>query len=188
VSSDDDDRLHRLLTLRHGATPERALRFVDRLPGVPVDAMLGRWHGAGWHTGHPWDGLLEAFGWYGKEFRSADDVRPLLVRDAAGNPRPVDPALVPVGLLRRRPELGRTAAARGAFRAVRPFLGRGRSAGRLRMMEHRAIEHGVVTAALVYDDVPVIDLFRRVTADLVVGAADIRGHAAPLLFVLRRAG
>ena len=49
-------------------------------------------------------------------------------------------------------------------------------------MQHR----GVVTAALVYDDVPIIDVFRRVTDDVVVGAADIRGESAPLLFVLRR--
>jgi len=182
LSSDDADRLDRLLSLRHGTTADGALAFVDALPGVPVHALHGRWHGSGWHSGHPWDGLLEAFDWYGKEFLGADDVRPLLVRDRAGNPLPVDPALVPVWLVRRRPDLVRHPAVRAGFRAVRPLLASTRPAGRLRLVQHR----GVVTAALVYDDVPIIDVFRRVTDDVVVGAADIRGESAPLLFVLRR--
>jgi hypothetical protein len=46
---------------------------------------------------------------------------------------------------------------------------------------------GVVSAALVYDALPIVDALRRVTPDLLLGAADIRGQAGPLLFVLRRA-
>lgn len=167
---------------RWGTTAAVAGEFTDSLPPVSVDAMLGRWHGAGWHTGHPWDGLLEAYGWYGKEFLDPDRVRPLLFRDAAGDPQPVPPGLAPVGLINRVPDVARHAVLATSFRLVRPLIRAGRPAGRLRMVEH----HGTPTAALVYDSVPIIDAFRRVDDDLVVGSADIRGQRSPLLFVLRR--
>ena len=43
--------------------------------------MFGRWRGRGLHTNHPLDGLLETFGWYGKEFVDAETVHPLLFLD-----------------------------------------------------------------------------------------------------------
>ena len=49
-------------------------------------------------------------------------------------------------------------------------------------MTHR----GVVTAAMVYDSLPIIDVFRRVSADVLLGAMDMRGLPSPFLFVLRR--
>ena len=55
-----------------------ALAMFDSLAPVELDFMLGRWKGEGMHTGHPMDGLLEAYNWYGKEFVDADTVHPLL--------------------------------------------------------------------------------------------------------------
>jgi Domain of unknown function (DUF4334) len=114
-------------------------------------------------------------------------VRPTLFRDAAGAPHPVNPAVAPVAAVNALPAVLRHPVAGAGFRLVRPvlalpLLGATRPAGRLRLVEHR----GTLTAALVYDRVPIVDAFRRVTDDLVVGAADIRGQRAPLLFVLRR--
>ena len=43
-----------------------------------------------------------------------------------------------------------------------------------------------MTAALVYDTLPVIDVFRKVSEDVRLGAMDLRGLPAPFLFVLRR--
>ena len=183
VGHDDAAAERWLRDHRHGTPAASALAFVDSLPGVPVPAMTGRWYGAGWHTGHPWDGLLEAFGWWGKEVVDAEHVRPLLVRDAAGDPRPVDPVFAPVAAINAAPGLFRHPVVGAGVRLVRPLLGSARPGGRLRVVEHR----GTPTAALLYDRVPVVDAFRRVTDDLVVGAADIRGQEAPLLFVLRRA-
>jgi len=50
------------------------------------------------------------------------------------------------------------------------------------MTEYR----GVVSATMIYEALPINDLFRRVDRDTVIGAMDMRGHAAPFLFVLRR--
>ena len=62
--------------------------------------MLGRWRGSGLVTGSPLDGLLEAYGWYGKEFLDDETVHPLLFTDRSGRPRAVDPSLLPIGVLR----------------------------------------------------------------------------------------
>ena len=44
---------------------------------------------------------------------------------------------------------------------------------------------GVTTAAMVYDHLPIIDCFRRLSADAVLGLMDLRG-AAPFFFRLER--
>jgi hypothetical protein len=148
----------------------------------PAD-LTGRWRGSGLPSGSPLDGLLESYGWYGKEFVDAETVHPLLFRDRAGRPRPVDPALLPVGLLRTRPGLLQTRVARAGFGGARPLLYTDQPKARLRTIEHR----GVLTAAMVYDALPIIDVFRHVTADTVVGLMDMRGLTAPLFFLLHRA-
>jgi hypothetical protein len=94
----------------------------------------------------------------------------------------VDPALVPLGLLRERAHLAHLPAARAAFGVVRPLLHTDRPKARLRTVQHR----GVHTAAMVYDALPIIDVFRRATPDTVLGLMDMRGLAAPFFFVLRR--
>ena len=53
---------------------------------------------------------------------------------------------------------------------------------RLRSVEHR----GVQTAAMVYDALPIIDVFRRVSARTVLGLMDLRGLPDPFFFVLHR--
>lgn len=63
-------------------------------------------------------------------------------------------------------------------RAVSAMMGK----ARLRMVRHR----GVVTATMIYDQHPILDHFRRVDDDLVLGVMDRKGDASPLCFWLRR--
>jgi len=165
-----------------GVPAAEALTFFDGLPAVAVPELTGRWRGSGLPTGSPLDGLLEAYGWYGKEFLDAERVHPLLFTDGTGAPRPVDPALIPIAVLRKRPALARHPVARLVFRGVRPLLTTTRPRARLRSVEHR----GVVTAAMVYDALPVIDVFRRISADTVLGLMDLRGLRDPFFFLLQR--
>nr|WP_239522193.1 GXWXG domain-containing protein [Geodermatophilus sabuli] len=169
---------------RGGAAPVDLLAFADRLLPADPDLLVGRWRGAELPTGSPLDGLLTAHRWYGKEFVDAETVHPLLFRDRAGVPRAVDPALAPLTLLRRTPGLARGRPARAAFAAVRPLLRTRRPAARLRRLEHR----GVTTAALVYDRLPIVDVFRPVTPDLLLGLMDMRGLPGPFAFLLERDG
>jgi hypothetical protein len=161
-------------------SPEQAFRLFDSCPAVAVDELTGRWRGSGLPTGSPLDGLLEAYGWYGKEFVDAETVHPLLFGDGTG--RPVNPALIPIAVLRDRPAVAAHPLVRTAFSAVRPLLTTRRPKARLRAVDHR----GVVTAAMVYDALPIIDVFRRLSADSVLGLMDRRGLTAPFFFVLRR--
>jgi hypothetical protein len=57
---------------RERFTRETALAFFDALPAVTIEACIGRWKGASVGTEHPLDGLLEKYGWYGKEFLDPD--------------------------------------------------------------------------------------------------------------------
>src|SRR3954465_7579255 len=131
--------------------------------------------GSGLPTGSPLDGLLEAYGWYGKEFLDADTVHPLLFRDRTGAPRPVDPALLPMSVLRDYPRLAPSPVLRRVWPGVRPLLYTDKPKARLRAMDHR----GVRTAAMVYDGLPIIDAFRHIGPDLVLGLMDLRGRPRP---------
>lgn len=178
----DDAAERRLAQLRQGCSGADVLAWFDTLPPVGPTQLLGRWRGSELPTGHRLDGLLAGYGWYGKEVLDEETVHPLLFPDAVGHPRPLDPTPAPLWLLRSAPGLLRTPPARLAFHAVRPLLATRRPQARLRRLEHR----GVLTAALVYDRLPVIDAFRAVSADAVLGLMDLRGLADPFPFVLRR--
>jgi hypothetical protein len=167
---------------RDGVAAADGLAFFDSLPTVELGEMIGRWRGSGLPTGSPWDGLLEAYGWYGKEFIGVETVHPLLFRARGGRPRPVDPALMPLGLLRDYAGVAHLRLLRTVFSGVRPFLYTNRPKARLRTVQHRGLD----TAAMIYDSLPVIDFFRRVGNDVLLGAMDMRGLAAPFFFVLQR--
>lgn len=180
--TDDDAAVRWLDRHRGGAAPVDALAFFDRLPPAGLDELRGRWRGRELPTGSRLDGLLSATGWYGKEVVDAETVHPLLFAGRSGVPRPISPALVPLGLLRRRPDLARSRPARAVFAAVRPLLRTRRPAARLRLVEHR----GVCTAALLYDALPVVDVFRRAGTGVLLGLMDMRGLPEPYFFVLER--
>jgi hypothetical protein len=58
--------------------------FFDSLPAVELEAMLGDWTGGVFVTGHPGEKQLARLGWDGKTFRGANDVDPIVSRDAEG--------------------------------------------------------------------------------------------------------
>ena len=177
-----DAALRRLAVLQGGAAAADVLAFFDGLPPVPAAGLAGRWRGSELPTGHRFDGLLTVHGWYGKEVVDDETVFPLLFRDRAGVPRPVDPRFAPLGLLRNAAWLAHTPPARVAFPVVRPLLTGRRPQARVREVLHR----GVLTGALLYDRLPVLDAFRRVGPDTLLGLMDARGVPEPFPFVLRR--
>ncbi|MEJ7928548.1 DUF4334 domain-containing protein [Ramlibacter sp. AN1015] len=168
----------------HSSTAD-ALSLFDALSAVPLESMLGRWSGAGFPTGHWLDGLLEASGWSGKRFDSTEQVHPLEFATGTRNPLRLRATGAPLALslLRRFPRL-RAAAAGGLGRAALPLLATTRSQARLRTLVFR----GVPSAAMLYDSAPIIDVFRGVDADTVLGLMDMKGMDQPFFFVLRRAG
>jgi hypothetical protein len=144
---------------RTGALAADALACFDRCGPVDPGEVIGRWRGSGLPTVHP-----------------------LLFRDRRGRPRPVDPSLAPIGVLRRAPGLARTALARTGFTVLRPLRTTRRPAARVRAVEFR----GVLSAALVYDRLPIVDVLRRVEPGTLLGLMDLRGVEQPFFFVLRQ--
>ena len=160
---------------------EAAFELYDRLDPVDAASMIGRWRGDGFTTGHALDGVLERFGWYGKEFVDADNVHPLLFHAGSGGIRKLNPALMPLALGLRFPQLNNDVSAK-LFRATQGLLATSTSKARLRMTEYR----GKVSATMCYDQRPIHDVFRRVDDDTVLGAMDMKGMDQTLFFLLRR--
>lgn len=176
------DPAARLRELERGTDTATAVAFFAALAPATIDDMLGGWRGGALPTGHKLDGLLERFGWHGKRFDSADDGHPLVFERPGGGTVELHPAFMPLALVMRWPRWFGTDAFARAFRALTPLLRTRRPRSRLRMVEHQ----GVVTAAMIYDDLPVCDVFRRVDGDTLVGLMDSRGMRRPFFFVLRR--
>jgi hypothetical protein len=157
-----------------------ATAYFDSLPAVGCEEILGRWKGREVRTGHPMDGMLEASGWYGKQFDGVDEVHPLLFSAPSGKLFAVDPRKVPLGLAPKVPA-GVVQRSQGALGVLKPALQTKKHRARLRAVEHR----GVVTAAMVYDHLPIIDVFRRIDDDNLLGVMDLRG-STPYFFALAR--
>lgn len=159
-----------------------ALALFDSLAPVDIDFMLGRWVGSGFDTHHPMDGLLETFGWYGKAFVNADEVHPLLFR-LGDNVISISPRFMPMNLMWKLhvPRSGLLNALSLPFKLA---LQTDKARARLRMLEHR----GKTSATMIYDDLPIHDVFRKLDNETVLGVMDLKAMPQPFFFVLRREG
>ncbi len=165
-------------------TTDDALALFDASPAVDTKFMIGTWHGAELPTGHPLDGLLESSGWWGKRFVDDETVHPLLFRTGDGRALwAVNPLLAfsGLGLVAKVPLLKRGNHA-GVINAAAPFLRTRSPKARLRATRYRGVE----SATMVYDQLPVHDVFRKVDDETVIGAMDLRGSRRPYFFVLTR--
>jgi hypothetical protein len=165
-------------------TSGEALALFDAAPPVEPEFMLGTWRGAELPTHHPMDGLLAASGWWGKQFIDGESVHPLLFPTADGaalwamNPLV---AFSSLGLVTKIPPLRHRDYA-GLVTRAKPLLGTTSPKARLRSTRYR----GVDSATMIYDQLPVNDVFHGLDDDTVLGAMDLRGSAAPYFFVLQR--
>ncbi|OBR06959.1 FAD binding domain-containing protein [Colletotrichum higginsianum IMI 349063] len=135
-----------------GRVDETAVAAVyDHLKPVSPELLVGQWEGGSFDTGHPTHQQLRNFKWAGKDFRSVDDVDPIMRYDKDGK---------------------------------RTWLS---EYGHARVREVRF--RGVVTASMVYDKFPIIDSFRYVDDNTVIGAMDnkdIRGFGTYYFYLRRR--
>ena len=164
---------------REGTSLADALEMFDSLPAAPMHEMPGRWRGGGLHTGHVLDGLLEAFGWYGKSFVDRETVHPLLFHYGE-DVIAINPQWLPVALAGRL-KLQHRRSAIAMFKSAKALIATKQPAARLREVSCR----GVMTSAMVYDRQPIIDFFRMVAPGVLLGLMDYRDHA-PLFFTLRK--
>jgi len=165
-------------------TTDDAIALFDASPAVETEFMIGTWHGAEIPTGHPLDGLLEASGLWGKRFVDAETVHPLLFPTGDGRALwAVNPILAfsGLGLATRIPGLKQRRHV-GAINLASPLLRTRQPKARLRTTRYR----GVDSATMIYDQLPVNDVFRKLDDRTVIGAMDLRGSKKPYFFVLTR--
>ena len=175
--------LHEVLPNAPTTTADAVARF-DAAPAVDPEFMIGTWHGAELPTGHPLDGLLETSGWWGKQFVDTETVHPLLFPTTDGRALwPLNPALAfgGMGLATKVPGV-KSRRFGGTIAALAPVLRAHGPKARLRTTRYR----GVDSATMVYDQLPINDVFRKVDDATVLGAMDLRGSARPYFFVLHR--
>lgn len=170
-----------LALLERGTTTAEALAFYDRLPPAMIGQLMGDWQGSEIPTGHPLDGLLGKSGWQGKRFDHPDDAHPLVFSRRDGTPLSIDPAWLPLWFLTGGLGLAKRLASPTLLRAAL-FARTAKPRARLRMTEYR----GVLTATMIYDALPINDVFRAVDDATLIGAMDMRGYDRPYLFALRR--
>ena len=149
------------LTHEKSIRPELALEVFDQLEVAELSLLTGRWHGSELKTGNPMEGKLEASGWYGKEFLNPEDVHPLLFKAKDSSIFPGNPIQVI--------KSGNLEPADG-------------TKARIRMVEYR----GKVSTAMIYDDLPIYDHFRKVDDQTVFGIMDLKGLKAPYFFYLQK--
>jgi hypothetical protein len=176
--------MHILEKLKSGtSTTAEALEIFDALEPVDVDFMIGNWRGEGFQTGHPLDGLLEAYHWHGKRFESPEEVHPLVFSTLGGevayvNPKCMGPSL---GMADRFSML-KSAVMGRIFQLLMPLFTTSRSRARLRMTTYR----GKSSATMIYDHLPINDVFRKIDENAVFGVMDLKGMKTPFFFILRR--
>jgi hypothetical protein len=181
--TETSDPAGELLRLKRGCTTSDALAFFDRLPPIRAEAITGRFRGEELPTGHPLADLLSASGWYGKEFVDTETVHPLVFREPGGDLFTVDPRKLPTRVAAHVPRKAAEAGQR-FLGLLRGLVATSKPRARLRDLEYR----GRVSAAMIYDHLPIIDVFRKVDDETLLGAMDQRGQPEPFFFVLRRDG
>lgn len=165
------------------STTAEALEIFDALETLETGFMLGTWKGEGFHTGHPLDGLLEAYHWHGKHFAGEEDVHPLLFTRLSGGYATINPAYMglTLGLIKRFPVLGSPVMG-NIFQVLIPLFSTSHSSARLRMTTYR----GKTSATMIYDQLPINDVFRKLDENTVLGVMDMKGMQTPFFFILRR--
>jgi len=161
----------------------RALELFDSLEPVDIEFMIGRWQGDGYPTDHPLDGLLEVFHWYGKLFESDEDVHPLLFSSRRGKLVHVNPGYMkPSFALAEHMNKLKSKTAGNVFQFLLPLFSTSKSRARLRMTEYR----GQTSATMIYDQLPINDVFRQLDDNTVLGIMDNKLIEDPFFFKLTR--
>ncbi|SEN81113.1 protein of unknown function [Terribacillus saccharophilus] len=170
--------------LRNGASQSVAFAFYDQLDIVEPEEMIGMWQGEEIVTGHPLEGLLTASGWYGKEFIDEEHVHPLVFKKSNEVLYTISPNWIPFNFLLQSVQNIPNKILSSSMTILRPILKTNKSAARLRKVNHR----GKVTSAMIYDNKGIIDVFRKIDENTLLGIMDIKEQLPDkaFFFILRK--
>lgn len=132
--------------------------FYDSLPEILPNEMLGHWKGGSWKVGTPLDGLLELGQWYGKIFHTINHV------DAVVHKFRFFSVVGFLGTLLYFPWKIWTEQQKYRMPATKACL---------REIHYR----GKTSSSMVYYYLPIIDHFRKIDQNTIVGIMDMKGKA-----------
>ena len=170
----------KILNASKSENPEPALfNCFDALGPVNLDSLHGFWRGELLSNHHKLAYWMKQVQWVGKHFTDIERVDPFLIQRGSARlslaPTPTGLSLavnLPPSVL---PKLA------GLIKLLTPLVATKESQARLRMIGYR----GVVSSAMIYDNIPMLDYFRSVNADTLLGVMDAR-QFKPLFFLLHR--
>ena len=167
--------------VRAATSTAEALSFFDSLEAVPLEMMAGLWKGAEIKTNHPLNGKLKNLGWFGKAFITSDRVHPLVFKNHNEKLFSLNTKLIPSGLMK--------VFSTRNIEFLKPLIRKSSQVAktkeptaRLRMTHFR----GVATTTMIYDFLPINDVFRKIDQDTVMGLMDMRDMEEPFFFILKR--
>lgn len=166
--------------MQKDVTQEDAFQLFDSLESVDLSFMRGLWIGKDFPAAHQFEGLLQKINWYGKEFVTPEIVHPLVMQKKNKERYSINPGLIPFSLpLEKLPH----AFIVPAFRIIAPLLKTNAPKARLKLMEYR----GLTSTAMVYDQHGIIDIFRKIDEDTVLGVMETRNTGkSGYFFILER--
>ncbi|MBB4276342.1 hypothetical protein GGE12_004139 [Rhizobium mongolense] len=165
-----------------GDQQQEMVSWLRSLAPVQPKNMIGLWKGVGLPSGHPLDGVLENLYWFGKRFHADMRADALLFQRWPGRLVAIDPCYIPIGLAIKAAPLGRTAVARKLFLHLHQTL---RAKGTTASITLQTLEQ-VESAAMIYDKQPIVDHFRLVSHDELVGMMCVHDDPCRYFFRLRK--
>ncbi|WP_193393696.1 GXWXG domain-containing protein, partial [Rhizobium ecuadorense] len=94
---------------------QTVLEEFQSFPPIVPRELVGLWKGRGIPSGHPFDGVLENLGWFGKRFTPDMRADALLFRSGERRLVAIDPRWIPLALALRFHHIGRTWIAKNLF-------------------------------------------------------------------------
>lgn len=168
-------------SLKREIQQDEAFRFFDSLDTVEPWELRGLWKGEELRTGHPMEGLLTATNWFGKLFVNEEQVHPLVFQTKRGELYFGNPGLLPVGI---PGGVIPDQLLSSMMTMIRPIIQTNQSKARLRKIEYR----GKMSAAMIYDQKHIIDVFRKIDEKTLLGVMDMKNSNTmkSYFFVLKK--
>ncbi|TDM12752.1 GXWXG domain-containing protein [Macrococcus lamae] len=142
--------------------------YFDSLDSVSIEMMHGLWRGEEVNTPHPMTGLLKKANWYGKYFEDKNNVTPIVMQDKNGELFAANPGMLslkaPIKLVKLLPKVFFNVG----VTLIKPIFKTHSPKARLRLMDY----NGTATAAMIYDQKPLIDYLKKIDDDTVLGMVD----------------
>ncbi|MDR0307244.1 MAG: DUF4334 domain-containing protein [Chitinispirillales bacterium] len=161
-------------------TPKEAFELFDTLKPVTLNELVevGVWLGGEIITGHPMDGLLTAVRWYGKKFQQDGGIHPLLYKGINGKVYSVNASEIPFKTIMTFPRW----IIKILFFFFAPLIRTKNPCTQYWNVEYR----GKITGAMVWDELPIVEIFARIDSNTLLGVTVIKGISDPYFFTLTK--